>query len=161
MRIGVGEFKKIFFRPEAVTNPLDRAKQKRLSRFGYFVMRDARQSIRNPPRVRVRYGDQGRDDKGRFTAKKTRPASSKPGNPPYNQTSLLKRFVYFGWDASSQSVVSGPAAFKNGRITEAIEYGGEATNNGRRLRYEERPFMRPAFAKQLAKQGPQLMRDAI
>ncbi len=161
--VGVREFKRLFFRPEKITDPLERAKQQRFSRFGYFTMRDARESIRKPGKGRVKLGAQGRDKKGRFTrAKRLKAASSKPGSPPYNQTGLLKRFVYFGWDRAVRSVVIGPAAFKSGgKVTQAIEHGGEAVNNGVRLKYAARPFVRPAFDRQLAKQGPQLMRDAI
>ena len=74
-----------FFDSKAVTGAVDKATRRVLSRFGAFVRRGAKSSIRKRKRV------------------------SKPGEQPSSHTGLLKKFIFFGYDRSRSSVVIGPA----------------------------------------------------
>ena len=78
-----------FFDRAAVVRAVDQATRRNLSRFGAYVRQRAKTSIRRPPKtatVRI----------------------SRPGRPPYSHTGLLKRFIFFAYDADRQSVVIGP-----------------------------------------------------
>ena len=103
----------------------DKATRRVLSKFGAFVRTRARTSIRR------------------------RKAASAAGSPPSSHTGLLRRWILFGYDAGSRSVVIGPAKLggaKGSNAPAALEYGGPATNaKGRAIQIGARPFMRPAF----------------
>lgn len=139
-------FKSGFFDRKAVTSAVDKATRRVLSKFGAFVRTRARTSIRN------------------------RKGTSPPLGPPYSHTKLLKRFIFFAYDKTRESVVIGPARLNQVRSRNAppaLEYGGTSTvlEGGRRGRPEQvrvrpRPFMRPAMAKEQA-QLPKLWRDAV
>jgi hypothetical protein len=133
------DVKRVFFDRKAVIDRMDAATRKVLSKFGAFVRRAARSSIRK------------------------RRSSAPPGSPPSSHTGLLKRFIFFGYDTQARSVVIGPARLDQrgrGEAPALLEHGGVATltrragrrqarNQARRqVRYRPRPFMGPAFEKQ-------------
>jgi hypothetical protein len=147
------DVKRVFFDRKAVIDRMDAATRKVFSKFGAFVRRAARSSIRK------------------------RRSSAPPGSPPSSHTGLLKRFIFFGYDAQARSVVIGPARLdQRGRTPAAtptptpaaaaaaaptpapslLEHGGMATLTRRgtrrqtrnQVRYRPRPFMGPAFEKQ-------------
>ena len=145
--------KTMFFDSPKVISATDRATRKVLSKFGAFVRRGAKSSIR----------------------KRKRP--SLPGMPPSSHTGLLKKMILFGYDTDRYSVVIGPtplhgAGYKN--VLEALEYGGTYARmrteylggRGRKRRvkymatYRARPFMRPALEKELPKL-PAMWRDSV
>jgi len=146
---------RMFFDRPAVLGAVDKATRRVLSKFGAYVRRTARQSIRK------------------------RKGISKPGHPPSSHTGLLKQFIFFAYEPNRRSVVIGPEKL-SGRIGRkalpALEYGGESetrnlhwkTIGGQRRRvrtYQKigikaRPFMRPAFAKE-EPQLPRLWRDSV
>ena len=137
--------KELFFDRKAVTSRVDKATRKVLSRFGAFVRRTARRSIR--PRKRT----------------------SAPGSPPSSHTGLLKRFIFFGYDPrpGKRSVVIGPQRLSQkgrGEAPSLLEHGGTTTlkRRGRRVRarFRGRPFMRPAFEKE-QHQLPALWRNSV
>ena len=137
------KLKKLFFDTRKVRNSVDQATRRVLSRFGAFVRRTARSSIRKRKKI------------------------SAPGQPPSSHTGLLKRFVWFGYEPHRRSVVIGPARLTQGGRGEApenLEYGGMATvirqERKRRARIRPRPFMRPAFEKE-RKQLPSLWANSI
>ena len=84
---------------------------------------------------------------------------SRPGSPPHAVTGLLKRFLFFSWDSSSQSMVIGPAGFKKdtgaprileegGDTTAHVFYGSKAGGykfKEKRIHVAPRPYMAPAF----------------
>ena len=76
--------KGMFFDRKVVTNAVDRAARRVLSRFGAFVRRGARSSIRKRKRV------------------------AEPGMPPSSHTGLLKRNIFFLYEPHHSSVVIGP-----------------------------------------------------
>ncbi|HOK95546.1 MAG TPA: hypothetical protein PK052_04945 [Anaerohalosphaeraceae bacterium] len=121
----------LFFDSPKVIRAVDKSTRKVLSRFGAFVRRTAKQSIRK------------------------RKKSSTPGTPPSSHTGLLKRFIFFGYDRQKDSVVIGPTRLTENNRGEApsiLEYGGRTTIQAKkkktRVRIRSRPFMGPAFEKE-------------
>ena len=141
-------FKANFFDRQKVTNAVDRATQRNLSKFGAFVRTRARSSIRKRKRV------------------------SQPGQPPSAHTTgslSLRSSIFFALGPDKQSVVIGPVLFNGADaaspVPERLEYGGETTikRRGRkptRARYRARPFMGPAFEKE-KQQLPAIWRDSV
>jgi hypothetical protein len=134
--------KRLFFDRPAVLSKLDAATRRVLSKFGAFVRRTAKSSIR----------------------KRKKP--SPPGSPPSSHTGLLKRLIFFGYDPGKRSVVIGPEPLRS--TVEApplLEYGGTARRKNRRGKsvtatYKPRAYMGPAFQKEQASL-PSLWRDSI
>lgn len=159
-------FQKMFFSSKAVTSRVDAATRRVLSRFGAFVRRSARSSIRK------------------------RKGASKPGQPPSSHTGLLKKFIWFGYEPKMRSVVIGPAKLtsKNTDAPETLEYGGmhklktdmilrvggpgrdekgrftlgrrKKVRKGTKLRISARPFMNPAMEKEKKKLS-QIWRNSV
>jgi len=131
------DVKAFFFDRKAVRSAVDRTARRVLSRFGAFVRRAARSSIRKRKRT------------------------SAPGEPPSSHTGLLRRFIFFGYDAGKRSVVIGPARLnqKIGDAPAALEHGGTSTviegmrgrRRKRRVRIKARPYMGPAFEQERPK----------
>ena len=80
--------KSLFFDRPKVQRAVDKAKRAVLSRAGAFVRQTAKQSIRK------------------------RKGVAPSGKPPHSHTGLLRRFIFFGYDCGSDSVVVGPLGFK-------------------------------------------------
>jgi len=129
---------KIFFDRREIQRRVDAANRKRLSKFGAFVRQTARKSIR------------------------TRKGKSKPGNPPFSHTGVLKRFLFFGYDANRRSVVIGPVfvSGKSGKAPRIIEHGGTVTLPTGTANIQPRPFMQPAFEKELPR-ARDMWRDSV
>jgi hypothetical protein len=137
--IGFKIDKSLFFDRAKVVDATDRATRRVLSRFGAFVRRSSRSSIRRRKRV------------------------SRPGEPPSSHNGLLKRFIFFGYDPASRSVVIGPQRLtqnNRGQAPALLEHGGTGTANGKRVRYHPRPFMGPAFEKEQPKL-PAMWRNSV
>ncbi len=136
------EAKEGFFDPAKVLDAVDAATRGILSRFGAFVRRTARSSIRK------------------------RKGPSKPGKPPSSHVGLLKDFISFSYDSQRRTVVIGPTLI--GRPTGAphiLEYGGRTTIRDHKWKTREgervleietkqitikpRPYMHPALAAEL------------
>ena len=142
----IDQFKGLFFDSKKVLDATSRAERKVLSRFGAYVRRSARSSIRK------------------------RKKASEPGKPPSSHTGLFKRFLLFAYDPGRKSVVIGPARLdrKVGSAPRALEHGGRtqvvAKRRGRRVirttTIRARPFMGPAFEKEKPKL-PAMWRDSI
>jgi hypothetical protein len=129
------EITKLFFDRKAVLGRVDKATRRVLSRFGAFVRRTARSSIRKRKRI------------------------SAPGAPPSSHSGLLKKFIFFGYEPRKRSVVIGPVRLsqKIGDAPEALEHGGRSTvvdrgrRRKRRIRIGRRPYMGPALEKERPK----------
>ena len=142
----IDKMKGLFFDSARVVAATNRAERKVLSRFGAFVRRGARSSIRK------------------------RKATSKPGQPPSSHAGLLKKFIFFGYEPAKQSVVIGPARLNKttGDALSALEYGGRTKIVARRrqnrkvrtISIQARPFMGPAFEKEKPKL-PDLWRASV
>jgi hypothetical protein len=137
------DIKRMFFDRQAVISKVDAATRRVLSKFGAFVRRSAKSSIR----------------------KRKKPAP--PGQPPSSHTGLLKKFIFFGYDAARQSVVIGPTRLNQkgrGEAPPLLEYGGKATlvrrGKKKHVTYQARPYMGPAFEKEKP-QLPAMWRGSI
>ena len=127
----------MFFDRKKVIRAADSANRKNLSKGGAFIRTAARHSIRK------------------------RKGASPPGSPPRSHSGLLKRFIFFGYDRSRQTVVVGPMRLnqKVGDAPAALEHGGTSVvvegtrgrRRKRRVRIRARPFMGPALQKELPK----------
>ena len=126
-----------FFDRPAVIRAVGKAKAAVLSKFGAYVRRSARSSIRPG-------GKKG--------------AVSKPGEPPRSHVGWLREFIQFAWDSRKQSVVVGPARFAGatsaGHAPGTLERGGPVllTSRSRKgrvrqrtVRIAPRPYMGPAL----------------
>ena len=138
----IDQAKTMFFDRKKVERSADRATLRVLSRFGAYVRKTARESIRKRKRA------------------------SSPGEPPSSHTGLLKRFIFFVFDRAKRSVIIGPTrlAAKVGQAPEALEYGGRSKAAVRGKTYstfiESRPFMHPAFEQEQPKL-PGMWQDSV
>lgn len=133
----IDEAKGMFFDAPKVVRSVDAATRRVLSKFGAYVRTAARSSIRK------------------------RKAASAPGSPPSSHTGLLRRFIFFGYDAANRSVVIGPTRLnKSSSAPETLEYGGTAivkqrTKPGayqkKTVTIAKRPYMNPALNQELPK----------
>jgi len=137
------DIKRMFFDRQAVVSKVDAATRRVLSKFGAFVRRSAKSSIRK------------------------RKKAAPPGQPPSSHTGLLKKFIFFGYDAARQSVVIGPTRLNQkgrGEAPPLLEYGGKTTlkrgGKKRRVTYQARPYMGPAFEKEKP-QLPAMWRGSV
>lgn len=127
----------MFFDTDRIKRAASAATRRNLSKAGAFVRTAARSSIRK------------------------RKAISAPGQPPSSHTGLLRKFIFFGYDAARKTVVVGPMRLnqKIGAAPEALEHGGPSTvvsgrrnrRRKRRIRIKARAFMGPAMQKELPK----------
>lgn len=138
----INQARAMFFDQKTVKNAADRATLRVLSRFGAYVRRRSRQSIRRRKRAAA------------------------AGQPPSSHTGLLKRFIFFVYDRTKRSVIVGPARLggKVGQAPEALEYGGQSQTISRGERrsvfVQPHPFMQPAFEAEKPKL-PDMWRDSI
>jgi hypothetical protein len=123
-----------FFSSPKVLAAVEKKKINALKKFGAFVRRRARSSIRKSKK------------------------SALPGMPPKAHAGQLK-LIFFSYDARSGSVVVGPIPFaaKGGsaivpRLLEEGGAGARKTKNGTRAtHYRGNPFMKPAMLAELPK----------
>lgn len=137
----INQVKGLFFDSPAVTTAVDRAERKVLSKFGAFVRRGARSSIRK------------------------RKAVSSAGSPPSSHVGLLKKGIFFVYEPQKATVVIGPVLLNKGTdAPELLEHGGRVVRRKRkkrvRMTYRPRPFMGPAFEREQPKL-PQMWRDSV
>ncbi len=136
--------KQMFFDRPKVKRAVDAARRRVLSKAGAFIRQTARTSIRK------------------------RKGTSKPGQPPHSHVGLLRRFILFGYDRQSDSVVVGPVGFRASTAPRVLERGGTTTvtrrrrgkRTERRVRIAARPYMNPALEKELPKL-PDLWRNSV
>jgi hypothetical protein len=123
--------KEMFFDVPAVANAMDKASKSVLSKFGAFVRRTAKGLIRRRKKI------------------------SEPGQPPTNRTGFLRDMIVFGYDRDALSTVIGPLPLNGETGAPLLEYGGTAMRyiGGKRqlCNYKARPFMDPAFQRELPK----------
>jgi len=106
----------LFFSSPNVLKAMGDATYRTFLRFGQYVRKTARHSIRS------------------------RPGPSAPGEPPHSHTGLLKAGTLYSFDPAERSVVVGPARLR-GRQTYGPVTVPELMEHG----YEARPYMAPAF----------------
>lgn len=130
--------KQLFFDSPKVLRSVDKATRSVLSKFGAFVRRTAKGSIR----------------------KRKKPSA--PGTPPSSHTGLLKRFIFFGYDPNRKSVVIGPERLnqKTSDAPHTLEYSGRTAIGKKRVKIAARPYMGPAFEKE-KQHLPALWKDSV
>lgn len=172
MGFSLEQAKSNFFDNPAVMKYVDAKTRNRLSKFGAFVQRRAKSSIRKRKRA------------------------SEPGDPPSSHRGLLKDWILFDYDPAKRSVVIGPMKLNQisfdasgqpsaGTVPATLEYGGtvnifEVHKQGkwkradlrsrrriaalpqrmRKAMYKARPYMRPAYDIELQKL-PALWGDSL
>ena len=164
LTMSVSRAKNLFFDRAFVIERIDAATRKAMSRGGAIVMRAARKSIKDGivlARGRVKEGEERKVVDRR---------TSKPGDPPFSQTGLLRDNILFAFDPGTRSVVVGAARL--GRSTgapETLEFGGttviERRRDGRRERatvvIAARPYMAPALRREASKLPEQLRNSVV
>lgn len=152
-----------FFDRAAITNAVDAASRRNLSKFGAFVRQRAKTSIR------YRYGAAapGQPPHAHRTGVRRR-KNKKTGQVKPQAASPLREFIFFRWDSGEKSVVVGPvllnAAKGKAEALSALERGGVTTitsgKKNKKVSIEARPFMGPAAAAE-GQKLPELWRDSI
>lgn len=151
-----------FFDRKAVIDKLDKATRRILNDFGRKVRSIAQKSLR--------YGSKVSRPGSPPTAHRSRTrttANKKTGKVRKRPVSFLREFLYYSFDSTSKSVVTGPSRLNStvdpGALP-ALEYGGTVTiktkGKSRRASIAARPFMRPAAAKALPTLPP-MWRDSV
>lgn len=173
IRFEVNQAKSFFFDTERVMRATTKAERTVLSRFGAFVRRAAKSSIRKRKRI------------------------SAPGEPPSSHTGVLRQFIFFAYEPERKNVVIGPALTNQlffdrnalpikGTVPSVLEEGGtvrilevQRIDGGwrradlrsrrrlagrptrlRRVDIEARPYMGPAY--ESTKQDlPEMWQNAI
>lgn len=176
INLTVKQAKAGFFDRAAVGKAVDAATKKVLIKAGAFVRRDAKSSIKqarqkalgelteDERKIYERRIKAWKKDKGKKKPKRPM-ASARPGEPPRSVTGLLKKFLFFAYDAQKKSVVIGPAKLNTkSDAPSVLETGGMTTVRtvkGRRTAtIKKRPYMAPALAKNEAK-IQEMYRDSI
>jgi hypothetical protein len=153
--------KRNFFDRKAILARLTPAERRVVSKFGAFVRRTARSSIRQSKK------------------------SAQPGQPPKAHTKdkfATLRNILFAYDPARHSVVIGPVKIRRSgfqQVAQITELGGTVSGvpqrvqvqgkrkrwrkTGRKVtaRYAPHPFMQPAFQKEQKESLPSLWRGAI
>lgn len=131
-----------FFDKAAVQNAIGKKAANALSRFGAFTMKRAQTSIRAV----------GKRAKKAAAKSGGRVPISAPGEPPVGHTGALRKNIFFAYDGKKKSVVIGPVLLNgsDGTVPKMLEFGGFARRGKKTARYRPRPFMRPAFDKEIA-----------
>jgi hypothetical protein len=133
--------KRFLFDPTKVLDRAERAELSALAKFGAYVRRRAKSSIRKRRR------------------------SAEPGSPPSSHVGWIRDFLFFFVGRKKKDVVIGPillnsVSSESDRAPELLEKGGDAVRRRydakrrtygsmRRLRYRGNPFMVPAFNAEL------------
>lgn len=160
-----GNMKRFFFDKAAVTRRIDAGAARALGRFGLYVQRADKKSLKYakgrslpgaPPTVHR-------------SPAFTRTKKNRKGVRSRQQVSPLRELTYYGYDPAKRSVVIGPELFRNskiggGKAPRVIEEGGTGPvkSDGRIVlgRYAPRPHTGPAFHKILP-QAPALFRNSV
>ena len=145
-------FKGSFFDRSKIETPVQRMWKRQLSRFGAFVRQRAKTSIR----YRKKPSEPGQPPTAHRTSRRKH-VNKKTGVVKIRPVSLLREFIFFAYDQPANTVVIGPALLRGVKrqgsqtVPELLEYGGSVVGPRGTMRYEPRPFMRPADAKERPK----------
>ena len=135
-----------FFTAKGVADGLDAGTRKSLTKFGAYVRRRAKSSLKykdgpappgQPPHVHRSATFKRKKGKG---GKKPQPVSP------------LRELIFFSYDRERKSVIIGPAiGGSRSGAPRTLEESGQAKINGKTVFVRARPTMRPAFEIELAK----------
>ena len=150
--------KQNFFDRKAITDPAEKATRRVLSAVGAYTMRDAQKSLKEGTGISA----PGQPPLVHLFALKTK--TNKKGKAVSKRRSPFRDSILFVYDSTYQGVLVGPILFNGARndptVPQLLEAGGNVTVGKKSLRYQPRPFMKPAFDKNL-KKLPQLWANSI
>lgn len=156
--------KGFFFDAEKVFAAARKGTARALSKCGAFVRREAKSSIRYATKSATP-GQPPKAHRGRLT----RTTKKKDGTFKTRQVSPLKELIYFAYDSFRETVIVGPADFKNRakrnyRVPTLLEHGGTITSRTPKAvktsQYLGNPFMEPALRKVQGK-FPAMFQDLL
>ncbi len=136
-----------YFDGALIQTKVAEANRRVFGRFGGYVRKVAKTSIKKAPKIDVVTGQRlgpGRRKKGVVT----RDAIADVGKPPYAHLGTIGQMLFYA--VEPESVVIGPERAKAGTLR-ALEEGGEITigpkgrRKGRQVTLGKHPFMQPAF----------------
>lgn len=181
----IEQSKSNFFDREKIIRAMEKKTRLALSRGGAIVMREARKSIKEA--AIYKRGSRRNGAPGVVTGMRV----SKPGEPPFSRTGLLKDFILFDADRSISSgwtVVVGPKLInKPTGAPRILEFGGFVNNKAgyvrmkagrdekgrfqpdrfvrlpeRRVHVAARPYMAPALQRMLERgRLPEMWQNAV
>jgi hypothetical protein len=161
-----------FFDRDLVKRKLDAATRRVLSKFGAFVQRRDKSSLRYETGKRKKSAA-GQTPVVHRSEKFTRQSKNrKTGQVTRRPASPLKELVFFAFDQARNSVVIGPEAFRNsklggGVVPPLVEYGGTGpfldpeTGERKTGHWAPRPHLVPAFEVERQLQLPGLFANAL
>lgn len=151
-----------FFDSKAVLRAIGRARAKALNDFGRLVRKAAQASLKYAPGP-APAGSPPHAHKSRKITKK----SKSKGTVRTRSVSFLREFLYYKFDKSTKSVVTGPERLNSTVDPDALpalEYGGPSTakRDGKIVDIQVRPhpFMGPAF-EATKPELPRLWKDSV
>lgn len=120
--------KRTFFDRAAVQDAVDRGTVRALSKMGAFHRRAQKSLVRYRKKPSLPGQPPSAHRSDRFTRTKT----NRKGETKTQSLSPLRELMFFGYDPSSRSVVSGPAKFFKSQVAgkpapETLEEGGRVT----------------------------------
>lgn len=157
--------KQFFFDKENVTRALDRGAARALGRFGVYVQREDKKSLKYAKVKSL----PGRPPTVHRSPSFTRKKKNRKGGTRRQMVSPLRELTFYGYDPSQRSVVIGPEVFRRskvggGKVPRVIEEGGTGpVKSGGRItvgRYSPRPHTGPAFRRKLP-MLPALFKDVV
>jgi hypothetical protein len=117
----LAQVKRSFFDRPEVERAVKAGERRALSKFGAFVRRRARSSIRQRKKI------------------------SEPGKPPSSHSGELRKLIFFAYDASTGSVVIGPLPLNRFTgVPRLLEEGGVVVDMRPKF-YRPHPYMVPAM----------------
>lgn len=137
-RFDFNAIKQSFFDSEKVIKSVAAGERKSQAKFGAFVRRKAKSSMRKRKR------------------------SAEPGEPPSRHVGTLAALLFFSWDQQTHSTVVGPVPFRGRAVVPGLmERGGEhdiEKPDGRRrhAKYAPHPYMKPALDAETPKFAEQM-----
>lgn len=159
LNLSIKEAKANFFRPEKITDPVERQVQNVLFKQANLVKKISQRSMR-PARQRGLAELSAKElriyklELARFKAgqRKSKPVrgfvASKAGEPPRTRgRRLLRKEFYAVRDPATKTVVTGPVRLNGrgfGTAPRTLEYGGTAEIGRRQVKIAPRPFIAPA-----------------
>lgn len=143
-------FKGTFFDKKKVMDPAKRAIKKAFGKFGAYTRQRAKTSLRYSDKS-ARPGEPPHAHKTATRAK----TNKKTGLVKIQPISLLREYIFFGWEEQTQTIVIGPALLRNTNsrtrtaktIPELMEYGGDAVVTQEKILSRRGPDQVPVIAK--------------
>lgn len=167
-----------FFSDSVVMKHAERVHHRALNFLGHNIRQAAKKSIK--PHKQAKLSDMTTAERRRYRIRlslfkkglllksdgtpdtrrprKKRLGPSLPGESPRSTSRILPRSIFHGYDKSTLSMFVGPIRLRSGTVP-ILEYGGSRSVGSTKIFVKPRPFMAPAYRKELPK-WPSLLRKA-